>query len=83
MGDHGDLAPVLEPDECLGIDLGDLGAGRIVVADGGHVADRAVGQMEQDDELLGLRRGVEDPRFGQDLELDRRQELRDRPWPLP
>ena len=52
VSDHRDLAPALEPDERLGIDLGDLGAGRIVVADGGHVADRAVGQMKQDDKLL-------------------------------
>ena len=36
----GDLAPALEPDEAVGVDLGDLGVGRIVVADRRHVADR-------------------------------------------
>ena len=62
VGDDRDLAPVLEPDVRVGVDLGDLGAGRVVVADRRHVADRAVGQVEQDDELLGLGRRVEHAR---------------------
>ena len=65
VGDDGDLAPVLEPDERVGVDLGDVGAGRVVVADRGHVADGAVGQVEQDHELLGLGRRIEHPRLGQ------------------
>ena len=56
MGDDRDFAPALEPDVAVGVNLGDVGVGRVVVADRGHVADRAVGQVEQHDKLLGLRR---------------------------
>ena len=48
VGDDRDLAPVLEADEAVGIDVGDLGVGRVVVADRGHVAGRPVGIVGHD-----------------------------------
>ena len=65
-----DLAARLEGDVAVGVDVGDLGVRRVVVADRGDVAGRAVGQWTQDDELLRLGRGVQDPGAGQDLEPD-------------
>ncbi len=42
VGDDRDLAPGLEPDVSLGVDLGDLRVGRVVVADRGDVVRGAV-----------------------------------------
>ena len=82
VGDDGDLAAVLEDDVAVGVDLGDLGVRRVVVADRRDVADGAVGHVDQDDDLLRLRRGVQDARLGQDLELDGGRRRRGRPWRL-
>ena len=61
MGDDRDLAPVLEDDIAVGVDLGDLGVRRVVVADRRDVAGRPVGQVDARRQLLRLRRRVQDP----------------------
>ena len=73
----------LEANVAVGVDLGDRRVGRVVIADGGHVADRLVGAVHEDDDLLGAGRCIEHARLGQDLERDSRRGARDRPWPPP
>ena len=46
VGDDGDLAARLEGDVAVGVDLGDLGVRRVVVADRRDVADGAVGVVD-------------------------------------
>ena len=66
----------LERDEAVGVDVGDLGVGRVVVADRGDVPRAAVRVADDHARLLGPGGGVQDPRARQDLEPDGRRGAR-------
>ena len=73
VGDDGGLAAVLEADVAARVNLGDIGARGIVIADRCHVTRRSIGQAKPHDKLLAGGRSVQDARLGQDLERQSRR----------
>ena len=70
VGDDGHLAALLEVDEAVGVDLGDLGARRVVVADRGDVAGRCRRPCGPGRRPAASSPGRSGRGPGQDLELD-------------